>query len=79
MEATNALSKKFATLFPIASDLLTRKQAAEYLGITPRTLAVWACVKRYPLPYVKVGRLVKYRRADLDAFIAHRTITQTAI
>jgi excisionase family DNA binding protein len=79
METTRPFSKNFAELFPIASDLLTRKQAAEYLGITPRTLAVWACVKRYPLPYVKVGRLVKYRRADLDAFIARRTVTQAAL
>ncbi len=57
------------------SDLLTRQQAAEYLGITPRTLAVWACTKRYNLPFVKIGRLVKYRRAELDAFIARRTIS----
>ncbi len=77
MKTITPAIKNFSTLFPITSDLLTRRQAAEYLGITPRTLAVWACVKRYPLPYVKVGRLVKYRRADLDAFIAHRTITHT--
>lgn len=56
------------------SDLLNRKQAAKYLGVTAQTLAIWASVKRYDLPYVKVGRLVKYRRADLDAFIAKRTI-----
>lgn len=66
----------FSKLFHQQSDLLTREQAAEYLGVTPRTLAVWACVKRYNLPYVKVGRLVKYRRADLDAFITRRTIGQ---
>lgn len=66
----------FSKLFHTPSDLLTREQAAEYLGITPRTLAVWACVKRYNLPYVKVGRLVKYRRTDLDAFIERRTVTQ---
>lgn len=66
----------FSKLFHTSSDLLTREQAAEYLGITPRTLAVWACVKRYNLPYVKVGRLVKYRRTDLDAFIDRRTVTQ---
>lgn len=58
------------------SDLLTREQAAEYLGVTPRTLAVWACVKRYGLPYVKVGRLAKYRLADLNAFLARRTVEQ---
>jgi excisionase family DNA binding protein len=56
------------------STLLSREEAAQYLGVTPNTLAVWASVKRYPLPYVKVGRLVKYKRADLDKFIENRTI-----
>jgi len=64
---------------PKPTDLLTRVEAAEYLGISSKTLAVWACVKRYSLPYVKVGCLVKYRRADLDAFIAERTVTQQSI
>lgn len=53
------------------SNLLSRKQAAEYLGISEGTLAVWACTGRYNLPVVKVGRLSKYRLADLDAFIAN--------
>ena len=66
----------FSKLFNQPSELLTRDQAAKYLGITPRTLAVWACVKRYNLPYVKIGRLVKYQRTDLDAFITSRTVMQ---
>jgi excisionase family DNA binding protein len=50
-------------------ELLSRRQAAEYLGVTEQTLAIWKCTKRYDLPFVKVGRLVKYRRSDLNAFI----------
>lgn len=49
--------------------LLTRKAAAEYLGVRENTLAVWATNKRYALPYIKIGRLVKYRLADLESFI----------
>lgn len=56
------------------SELLTRKEAASYLGVTPETLAVWHSTKRYPLPMVKIGRLCKYKKSDLDAFIALRTI-----
>jgi excisionase family DNA binding protein len=52
--------------------LLTRKEAAAYLGITEGTLAVWNCTKRYPIPYIKIGRLARYRIADLDAFIESR-------
>jgi excisionase family DNA binding protein len=51
------------------TELLTRRQAAAYIGVQPHTLAVWACTHRQPLPYVRIGRLVKYRKADLDAFI----------
>jgi excisionase family DNA binding protein len=55
-------------------DLLTREEAAAYLGIRAQTLAVWASAQRYALPYVKVGRLVRYRRRDLDAFLEARTV-----
>lgn len=55
------------------SDLLTRREAAAYLGVPPETLAVWASTRRYPLRFVKVGRLAKYRKPDLDAFINSRT------
>jgi excisionase family DNA binding protein len=48
--------------------LLTPAEVAERLGISTATLATWRCTKRYPLSYVKVGRLVRYRIADLDAF-----------
>ena len=49
--------------------LLSRSEAAEYLGISKQTLAIWNCTGRYRVPYVKIGRLVKYRKMDLDAFI----------
>ena len=48
--------------------LLTPAEVAERLGVSAATLATWRCTKRYPLSYVKVGRLVRYRIADLDAF-----------
>ena len=62
------------SFFQSNSDLFTRKQAAAYLGVTERTLAVWKCTGRYDLPCVKIGRLAKYRKRDLDAFIARRTV-----
>ena len=56
------------------SQLLSRRQAAQYLGIKEQTLAIWKCTGRYSLPCVKIGRLVKYRKSDLDAFIAVCTV-----
>lgn len=49
--------------------LLSSSEAAEFLGISPITLAGWRCSKRYSLPYVKFGRVVKYHEADLHAFL----------
>lgn len=49
--------------------LLDRKTAAKYLAVSPGTLAVWDCTKRYDLKPLKVGRAVRYRKADLDAFL----------
>lgn len=54
--------------------LLPRKKAAQILGVEPQTLAVWACNKRYGLPYVKVGRRVMYRLKDIMMFIESRTV-----
>ncbi|MBX7210669.1 MAG: helix-turn-helix domain-containing protein [Verrucomicrobiaceae bacterium] len=58
------------------STLLTKKQAANYLGIAPRTLDDWrkgkavACIKR--------PGFVRFLRSDLDDFIArHRTGVRT--
>jgi hypothetical protein len=53
---------------------LNRRDAAAYLGVAASTLAVWSSTNRYNLPYVKMGRLVQYRIADLDNFIASRTV-----
>lgn len=54
--------------------LLSREEAADFLGVSKGTLEVWASTKRYPLPFVKIGRLAKYRLSDLLKFIEDRTV-----
>lgn len=53
------------------------KQAAAALGIKASTLSVWRSTGRYNLPYMKVGRLVRYRLSDLAEFLARRTSEHT--
>lgn len=56
-------------------DLLTSEEVAQILRLkNHRTLAVWRSTKRYPLPYIKYGRAVRYRRKDVDAFLASLTV-----
>jgi hypothetical protein len=65
-------------LAPRPSPLVDEKQAAEILGITAGTLSVWRCVRRYPLPYTKIGRSVRYSIEDLERFIESRTVGAAA-
>ena len=52
--------------------LLTKEDVSQILGVSVGTLAVWRATKRYNLPYVKSGRLVRYREEDVQAFIDSR-------
>ena len=54
--------------------LLAQNEAADFLGVSPGTLAVWRCVARYRLPYVKIGRSVRYDAADLVAWMESRKV-----
>ena len=58
----------------LPSPLLTPEQAAEILGTTVGTLAVWRCRREHGIPYVKIGGSVRYRREDLEADIAAHTV-----
>jgi len=52
--------------------LLTREQVARELGISPRTVA--RLVERGELTYVRIGRLARFRPADLAAFVERALI-----
>ena len=53
--------------------LLTTNETAAILGVQVQTLAMWRLYKRGPR-YTKMGRLVKYRRSDIEAFIERNSV-----
>ena len=53
------------------SGLWNKQQAAAYLGIAVNTLNHWICDRK--IVFVKMGALVKFRKTDLDRFIARNT------
>lgn len=55
--------------------LLTPEETAQILGLDAKTLQIWRTTRRYPLKFVKVGRLVRYRLEDITTFIESRTIS----
>jgi len=54
-------------------DLLDEKAAAALLAVTPGTLSVWRSTGRYSIPFVKVGRCVRYSRGALENWLESRT------
>ncbi|WAC06733.1 MAG: helix-turn-helix domain-containing protein [Thermodesulfobacteriota bacterium] len=51
--------------------LLDTTKASQFLGISKNTLYEWIVQKK--VPHVKVGRLVKFRREDLEEWLKQRT------
>ena len=47
------------------------KEASEFLGISKNTLYEW--VVQNKVPYIKVGRLVKFKKGDLEDWLKKRT------
>lgn len=58
------------------SDLLDPRAASKRLSVTRGTLAGWRCTKRYDLPFVKIGRVIRYRESDLLNFLEQHTVRQ---
>ena len=58
--------------------LLSEKQAADFLQLTPRALQAWRTRGGGP-SYLRIGhRTVRYLRADLEDFLESRRFSNTA-
>lgn len=53
---------------------LTSPQLAERLGVATITVKVWRQRRKGP-PYVKIGRSVRYRVADVEAWADQQRVT----
>jgi excisionase family DNA binding protein len=56
----------------VNNELLTLPEAASLLRLKTSTLRAW--VLRRKIPYVKVSRLVRVRRAAVEALIAENVV-----
>jgi hypothetical protein len=72
-------NKPLSNTQPIEPSALYRCRDASCLlgGISQSTLARWRVVGCGP-KFVKVGRMVTYRGADLIAFLDHNTFSSTS-
>ncbi len=59
------------------TDFMTTAQAADFLGLKKNTLEIWRFRGTGP-KFVKLGRSVRYRLSDLEAFIDACTKQKTS-
>jgi hypothetical protein len=58
---------------PRNTDLLNEQEAATLLSVAPGTLSVWRFTGRYNVPFIKVGRSVRYSQRALEEWLTRRT------
>ncbi len=60
-------------------NLLTTKETAELLGLGKSTLEQDRLYGRLGLPFVRLGRSVRYRRSDVESYLQNlKTFTSTS-
>jgi excisionase family DNA binding protein len=55
-------------------EVLNDRQAAAFLGVSPGTLANWRSQGTVGVPYLRLGRAVRYRRSDLERYLSAKTV-----
>lgn len=66
--------KKGRNMLTLIDDpLLDTVQAAAVIDTKPETLEVWRSTKRYNIPFIKIGRKVRYRKSALLYWLESRT------
>ena len=57
---------------------MSRKEVAAVIGVAPQTLARWAWAGGGP-PYIRIGKLAKYRRAEVLSWISQASRPSRAV
>lgn len=59
-------------------NLITPEQAAEYLGVSVRSLNKWRSTKTVNIPYKKISKCVRYSVPELDAYLSQNSFNSIA-
>lgn len=61
----------------VASELMTVPETAQFFRVTVSTIRSWVLYRK--IPFVKVGgRLVRFRRADLERVVSAKVVPAKA-
>jgi predicted DNA-binding transcriptional regulator AlpA len=62
--------------FAAAPEVMTTERAAQYCGLSPKSLDLWRHDGDGP-KFVKISNRVRYRKRDIDAWLAARVRANT--
>lgn len=63
----------------MVSHLLDERKTAKLLGIAPNTLAQWRFSGKVDLPFIRMGRNIRYRVSDIEDFLRRNTKNQSEV
>ena len=63
-------------MITLAEPLQEGREVAAAIGVKPQTLAAWRNRGEGP-PFVKVGKLIRYRTSDINKWLATRLVEPT--
>jgi hypothetical protein len=56
--------------------LMSEVEVAHFLNLRPNTLAHWRLTKLQPLPFIRIGRTIRYRLEDVERFLQQRQVAE---
>ena len=59
-------------------EILAPREAAQYIGLAPATMAKIRCCSNDGPRFMRLGRKILYARSDLDTWLAARLATSTS-
>jgi len=59
-------------------NLITPEQAAEYLGVSVRTLGKWRSTGSVSIPFKRIGKCCRYSVPELDAYLSQNSFNSMA-
>lgn len=66
------IKKSISPSTELVSGLIGIQEAAHYTGVSPTTLYKW--VSQRKIPYIKMGRLVKFDPVKLEEWIKQQAV-----
>lgn len=57
-----------------SENLLNEFEAAEFLGISVASLRTWRSTRAVNIPYIKIGKSIRYSPAMLQKYLDSQTI-----